>query len=231
MRYASYLFIFLLSVAPVQAQPDAKLNTLTPEEIAQGKVLIFDGKTKAGWIIEGDAEVKDGVLILGGSQKTRARIATELSPYFELHLEYSTANNQHIQLGIQHRHFLGHGGGSSSLDRTSKKQGEWIEAIYWGKDAPGGNGWERTSKWRVLGDPAFTEQPLGGSSSLPDGVSFSFEIPAGQKLYLRNVRLKTEPVDSFPWLLVLAVGAVVLVLIVTVLVVVIKKRRKTPTPA
>jgi hypothetical protein len=231
MRNLWCLVILLLSAATVHAQPEAKLNTLTPAEKAQGKVLVFDGKTTSGWIIDGDAKVKDGVLILGGSQKTRVRIETEMSPQFELHLEYSTANTQNIQLELHSRHsFFGRGMSSSALARTSKKQGEWIEAIYGGKDAPAGRGWEGSSKWRVLGDPAFTEQPVGGSS-LPHSVTLVFDIPAGQKLYLRNVRLKTDPVDSFPWLLVLAVGAVVLVLIIAVLVVVIKRRRTTQAPA
>jgi hypothetical protein len=230
MRYLLSFVMLLLCAATLRGQQEAKLNTLTPEETAQGKVLVFDGKTTSGWIIEGDAEVKEGVLILGGSQKTRVRIATDLSPNFVLHLEYSTENNKHIQLEIHHRHFLGRGMHSRSLDRTSKKPGEWIEAVCWGKDDPGGNGWLTDSKWRVLGDPAFTEQGLGGSSSLPGSVSVAFEIPAGQKLYVRNVRLKTDPVDNFPWLLVLAIGAVVVVLTLVVVGVVLKKKRMRPAP-
>jgi hypothetical protein len=223
-------FVFvLLCCTAIQAQPQGALNSLTPEELAQGRVLLFDGKTTSGWAIEGDAEVKDGVLILGGNQKTWVRIAADFSPNFELHLEYSTENNKHIQLEWHHRHFLGQGMHSVSLDRRSKNPGEWIEAIYLGKEDLAGNGWSNTSKWRVVGEPAFTEQPQGGSASLPRSVFVAFEIPVGQKLYLRNVRLKTDPVASFPWLPVFMAGALVVVLVIVVAArAIVKKRKANP---
>jgi hypothetical protein len=223
-------FVFFLSCcAPIQAQPQGALNSLTAEEIAQGRVLLFDGKTTSGWVIEGDAEVKDGVLILGGNQKTWVRIAADFSPHFELHLEYSTENNKHIQLEWHHRHFLGQGMHSGSLDRTSKKPGEWIEAIYFGKMDPAGKGWANISKWRVVGDPAFTERPQGGSDRLPHSAFVAFEIPVGQKLYLRNVRVKTDPVASFPLLLVFVVGALVVVMVIALAARAIMKKRRAPT--
>lgn len=196
---------------------------------AQQEVTLFDGKTTSGWVVEGDAEVQDGVLVLGGKQKTWVRVAADFSPNFELHLEYSTENDQHIQVEWHHRHFLEHGMGGMSLGRRSKKPGEWIEAIYWGQEEPAGS-WARFSKWRAVGEPAFTEQPLGGSSSLPRSVFVAFDIPAGQKLYLRNVRLKSDPEPSFPWILVFIAGALVVLVFLAVAAWVIRKKRKAPTP-
>ena len=37
--------------------PNAKWNTLTPKEVADGWLLLFDGATTFGWKIEGDAKV------------------------------------------------------------------------------------------------------------------------------------------------------------------------------
>jgi hypothetical protein len=79
MRNLLYFVLFLMYAGPIQAQPE---------------VPLFDGKTTSGWVIEGDAEVKDGVFVLGGNQKTHARIAADFSSDFELHLEYRTENNK-----------------------------------------------------------------------------------------------------------------------------------------
>jgi hypothetical protein len=199
---------------------------MTPTE---GTVQLFDGKTTSGWVIDGDAEVKDGVLILGGNKMTWARMADDFSPQFELNLEYSTDNNQPIQLETHHRHLFGHGSSSSSLNRNSKKPGEWIEAVVTGREDAAGNGWRTHSKWRVVGEPAFADQPLGGSGSVPNSAFVAFEIPAGQKLSLRNVRVKTEPSTTFAWLLVLIAAALVVGVVIAVTAWAIMRKQRALT--
>jgi len=169
--------------------------------------------------------VKDGVLVLGGNKLTWARIADDFSPQFELNLEYSTDNNQPIQLETHHRHLFGHGSGSTSLNRNSKKPGEWIEAVVTGREDAAGNGWRTHSKWRVVGEPAFADQPLGGSGSVPNSAFVAFEIPAGQKLSLRNVRVKTEPGNSFLCVLVLIAVVLVVAVVITVTAWIIVKKQ------
>jgi hypothetical protein len=191
-------------------------------------VMQFEANTVSDWVVEGDGGAKDGVLVFGGNNKTWARLATDLSPDFELPLEYSTENNKHIQFESHHRHFLGQGSGSCSLDRTSTKPGEWIEAIFWGKADPAGNGWATHSRWRVMGEPMFKEQALGGSGTLPRSSFVAYEIPAGQRLYLRNVRVKTEIVRFFPWLYLLIAGALVLELVIAMAAWVIGRKRAAP---
>jgi hypothetical protein len=193
---------------------------------AQEKVSLFDGQTTSGWEIEGNAEVKDGVLVLGGNQKTRARIASDFSSEYELHLEYSTENNKPIQFESHERYFLGRGMWGMSLYRTSSKPGEWIEAIYLRKDKPVKNGWSTVCKWRVVGEPAFTEQEVGGSADAPRSTFVAFEIPAGQKLYLRKVRV-TQAAASFPWILGLTAGALLVALLVILARWAILKKRRT----
>jgi hypothetical protein len=178
------MVFFLLCAGPIQAQPEVRL---------------FDGKTTHGWVIEGDAEVKDGVLVLGGSQKTRVRIAADFSPDFELRLEYRTENDKPIQIESHFGHFSSQGSAGSSLCRSFTKPGEWIEANYQGKEKPAGNGWATTCSWRVVGKQACTVQEVGGSSGVPRSVFVALEVPVGQKLYLRNVRLKRALMSPFPW--------------------------------
>jgi hypothetical protein len=196
----------------------------------EGTAILFDGKTTSGWVIEGDSEVKDGELIFGGKQKTRVRIADDVRPIFELHLEYSTENNQPIQLEWHSRGLRGRGMHSGPLERRSSKPGEWLEAIFGGHENAAG-GWSTSAKWRAVGDAAFTERPQGGTAELPSSVFVAFEMPAGQKLYLRNVRAKMEPVSFLPWLLLLMSAAVVGVLVIAVTAWALARKRGAAAPS
>ena len=63
-----------------------KPNTLTPKEIADGWILLFDGETTFGWKIDGEAKVKDGALVLVGGAKEdyESRGATTRFASYEL---------------------------------------------------------------------------------------------------------------------------------------------------
>src|SRR5919201_2112618 len=73
------LFVTLLAgfalAGPLHAadQP-AKPNSLTPQEIADGWLLLFDGETTFGWKIDGEGKVENGALVLGGTKPTRAEV-------------------------------------------------------------------------------------------------------------------------------------------------------------
>ena len=58
------VFICMLLAIPAFAAEKAKPNTLTPKEIAEGWILLFDGKTTFGWKVEGEAKVEDGLILL-----------------------------------------------------------------------------------------------------------------------------------------------------------------------
>src|SRR6516225_10081806 len=61
----------LAAALPAAAQDKAKPNTLTPKEIADGWILLFDGETTFGATdLDGVARVADDLLILGGNGKT-----------------------------------------------------------------------------------------------------------------------------------------------------------------
>src|SRR4051812_16543962 len=59
-----------------------KQHTLTPKEIADGWILLFDGESTFGWKIDGPSQVKNGVWHLGGGPKVaQARLATRFADF------------------------------------------------------------------------------------------------------------------------------------------------------
>ncbi len=59
-----------------------KPAALTPKEIADGWLLLFDGESTFGWKIQGEAKVKDGVLELGnGKDRATATFTTSFADY------------------------------------------------------------------------------------------------------------------------------------------------------
>src|ERR1044072_7007190 len=60
MTLASLLIVSSVAAAADEAKP----NTLTPKEIADGWILLFDGETTFGWENKGNVTVKDGVLVV-----------------------------------------------------------------------------------------------------------------------------------------------------------------------
>ena len=81
MRTTLAFLFALLASGPAFADDKPKPNTLTPKEIADGWLMLFDGETTFGWKIDGDAEVKDGALVLGKGKKTAATPTTQFVAY------------------------------------------------------------------------------------------------------------------------------------------------------
>jgi len=77
----------LLLVIPLVTYADDKPNTLTPKEIEEGWILLFDGETTFGWKAEGDVKVEKGMLILGGGKGATLTSTSEFPPS-EVKLEF-----------------------------------------------------------------------------------------------------------------------------------------------
>jgi hypothetical protein len=73
---AALLALSLAALVAAQDKPKAepKFNNLTPREVRDGWLLLFDGATTFGWHIDGEAKVEKGVLILGGDKPTKAQV-------------------------------------------------------------------------------------------------------------------------------------------------------------
>src|SRR5579872_562036 len=104
-RFISICAIFALTTSAF-ADDKPKPNTLTPKEIAEGWILLFDGETTYGWEAtsykdskKAELTVKDDALVIAGkgvsdglfSAFPSVRCTTRLQ-CFELTGEYSTSN-------------------------------------------------------------------------------------------------------------------------------------------
>src|SRR5258708_2497806 len=87
MRCLLCAVVLLSSALLVRAADEPKPNTLTPKEIADGWLLLFDGESTFGWKTEGDVKVAGGVLTLGGSKQARVYTTTEFGDAFDLSCE------------------------------------------------------------------------------------------------------------------------------------------------
>src|SRR6516225_3422638 len=106
-RLLSLLLALSLPAVLWSADDAPKPNTLTPKEIADGWILLFDGETTFGWKVEGEAKVEDGALVLGGDKATTATPSTTFGG---------------CRLELEGRHLAGPGDAAVSL--TSRGVGE-----------------------------------------------------------------------------------------------------------
>ena len=139
MRSLLGTVVFLSMAVCVHSADTEKSNTLTPKEIEEGWILLFDGKTTFGWKTEGEAKVEGEALHLGGA--AQATPTTQFGDC-ELRLEYSGS----ARLVFEGR------GNNSTLDLVS---------------------------------PAWHTAQTFNAEALR-----RFEVPAGSKVALRNIKLK-----------------------------------------
>lgn len=73
------LIAALVVAAPAFGDDKLKPNALTPKEIADGWIVLFDGETTFGWKTEGDVAVKGGELRVGGPEGGSITTTTEFA--------------------------------------------------------------------------------------------------------------------------------------------------------
>jgi hypothetical protein len=88
-RLMGPVLLLFMAILPGFPAADLQPNSLTAEEVDAGWVLLFDGKSIARLRIEGEHEIVNGELRLGGTQPTRT-LLYDLGSDFELHYEYAT---------------------------------------------------------------------------------------------------------------------------------------------
>ncbi|MFO0877503.1 MAG: DUF1080 domain-containing protein [Gemmataceae bacterium] len=71
------LMVPLFSLIGESPRPTA----LTAEEVRDGWLSLFDGESTFGWIIEGEARIEKGTLVLGGKKVTTARPSLILAAF------------------------------------------------------------------------------------------------------------------------------------------------------
>src|SRR5262245_48555821 len=72
----------LLLALPTVAAAGEKLNTLSPNEAAEGWLSLFDGETPFGWKVEeGEMTIADGAMHLKGDKKTFIKFTTPFDAF------------------------------------------------------------------------------------------------------------------------------------------------------
>ena len=159
------------------AAENPKHNTLTPKEVADGRILLFDAETTFGWKIDGEAKVADGVLVLGGEKETTATTTSEFSN-FMLYFDYASESKVKPEIKIY--------GESFDLDWHVKG---WTRT-EWSFNAKG----PTSHSFQSLEDifPSWLGTTAPSDKANPQRSAVAFHVPAGCRLSLRNVQLAPQ---------------------------------------
>jgi hypothetical protein len=162
MRSLTCVAVLLLTGATLRAADDTKLNSLTPKEVAEGWILLFDGETTFGWQTDGDATVTDGFLVIGGDKAAVATVTTAFGSS-EFQFEYADWK----------------GPGEAKVSLAGVNEGGGVTAGAWPIRPPdkGGKAADRLSGSVNGGD-------------VPSRTQVRVEVPAGARLALRNLKLR-----------------------------------------
>jgi hypothetical protein len=176
MRTALTAAVLLIAAAPAPGD-DTKPPALTDKEVADGWLLLFDGETTFGWKVDGDAKVKDGVLLLGGGQKeTTATLTTRFASY-ELRMETAGGPGS-VAL---------HAADGGSLSAGLSSQASVVRMTVVG----GGTGGSSVQNTTSVGPDGLARTDLQIATSGP--ADLRFVVPAGGTLSIKSVKLRPDP--------------------------------------
>jgi hypothetical protein len=97
MRRLLFAVALPIVTLPLLAADETKANTLTPKEIADGWILLFDGETTFGWKSDGEVKAADGALVIGGKEPSLASFTSAFKE-FELRFEYRLKNAMALEM-------------------------------------------------------------------------------------------------------------------------------------
>jgi hypothetical protein len=122
--------LLVLFAPPVLAAESPKPNTLTPKEIADGWIMLFDGQSTFGWKTSGPVAVKDGAIVLGGATVASIRTLAEFGTC-ETAIEYSSDSdvNDRVRIGFPPDRFDGSSGRKTSLRIEGQKRDVPIQPL------------------------------------------------------------------------------------------------------
>jgi hypothetical protein len=188
MRRSLVVLTSLVLASSAFAEDKPKVNTLTPKEVADGWILLFDGETTYGWTAQSDQpnekadfSVKDGALVLAG-KKTLLRPNSRFR-YFELTGEYkSKAKDNLVHLGFGRP---GEQGSEIAVAQalSPSEQDEWRTI---------------SARW-VPGKVVLQATEAGGVNVKEEMVaSFGLRLPRNEegRIELRNLKLR--PLEAKP---------------------------------
>ncbi len=179
MRCCLPLFL-ILAAGTARAADAPKPKTLTPQEIADGWIMLFDGESTFGWKTDGDVKAADGEIRLAGDKSASIQTPVMFRSY-DLRFEFFLETVPRFRL----RNFGG-----------------------WGHFGSGALGVWQGFEFRVVSDDTATKhefvriEPSGlrvGSHSSGQRqkslTAVGFATADGGKLSIRNVRLRPLGLD------------------------------------
>jgi hypothetical protein len=192
-RLIAVVLVALVGVAPALA--DGPATRLTPEEAAAGWVVLFDGREFSELIVEGEASVADGVLVIGGTAPAILRIRRDVGEDFELLLDCRVDGPGTLMFQGQSHGLSGNAMGAQGI--FSPPLPEWRELRCRCRRRP----------QEDLYDIHLERQGPDGKSDYSTGMSLpalnppaiSFEVPVGTKLLVRGAKARPEPLAGRWW--------------------------------
>jgi hypothetical protein len=158
------LLLFLIIALPCSAQGDKpKPNTLTPKEIADGWILLFDGETAFGWKAdfvpkEGKWTIADGVL---QAKSVYSITCTTEFPSFEMHFEYKHSSKKPACVGLKKT--LSDGVQGCHFQYELDQAAEWTPIFFRLRDRAieiEGPGFKHKSRWGYYLHPLISFDPV-----------------------------------------------------------------------
>jgi len=193
-------FAFPVSAADEKPKP----NTLTPKEIANGWILLFDGETSFGWLADSRPGAKGvsqiepakmhGAIRVGGENEKVAYQSVAFADY-EMTFEVSRKGLSKATLGMQIVYTVEGGGDGTSMssrdvDQMCEANGDWASVKI--KAAAGPN---NTYSYQVNED-----KPVSTRPNPKVGLSYlsrmGIKVSPGGEMFLRNVKLR--PLNTKP---------------------------------
>ena len=165
--------VALVSTGLRAADDGTKHNTLTDKEKAAGWILLFDGKETKRWKVEGEAKAVDGVLVVGGDKPATIKTVDTFGD-LELRFEYRTEGKKNDIFVTKLRVPL--------LGSLEDKKEVWNEFTLTAEGKT-----MRSEDKAPGGDKQNLKITLGQERG---NTPADFEVPAGARLFLRNVKLK-----------------------------------------
>jgi len=182
--------LLVLSFGELQAAETSKPNTLSPREIADGWILLFDGESSFGWKTDGDVAAKDGVLLIGGSNASSA-ITTSNFGYCKVAFEFRPiADGAHAMVaGHQDWKFADW---VQVRDPASVGTDGWISSEWEFQPDPTGMGPSHLMRTRF--GPGLKTPGPGITNLAGNQGPFGLRVEPGRTLAVRSIKL--QPLDT-----------------------------------
>ncbi len=189
MRAIVAATLLLVPLSASAAEP-ATLNTLTKKEIAEGWILLFDGKTTFGWAPDGLAWSVFGGMLSPPSDKPGPLVTTTAFSDYDLALDYYVNDPKTFWVLANADRNGKQDGSDPTLPRFLPRSGEW-----WRMELACRGGHVIKRRNRPVGEVPFEKEI---KEITPPGPRRGHIALVGKGFIVRNVKLR--PVGTKPLL-------------------------------